>query len=102
MGLSGVPKTAKGSSQQAKALSSQSPEGDGNSRASVKTGDLVSADVTKGKKVGLYTGRVAVRATGSFNICTVSGIVQSISYKTCRRLQAADGYGYQMLNSLNQ
>jgi hypothetical protein len=67
-----------------------------------KTGDLVSADVTKGKKAGLYTGRVAVRVTGSFNICTVSGIVRGISYKTCRRLQAADGYGYHMLNSLNQ
>jgi hypothetical protein len=67
-----------------------------------KTGDLVSADLTKGKKVGLYTGRVAVRATGSFNICTAAGTVQGISYKICRRLQAADGYGYHILNSLNQ
>ncbi|HEX3641846.1 MAG TPA: RNA-guided endonuclease IscB, partial [Ktedonobacteraceae bacterium] len=33
-----------------------------------KTGDIVKAVVTEGKHVGVYTGRVAARATGSFNI----------------------------------
>jgi hypothetical protein len=30
-----------------------------------QTGDIVRADVPKGKKVGTYTGRVAIRETGS-------------------------------------
>lgn len=47
-----------------------------------------------GKKVGTYTGGVAVRATGSFNIQTRDGVVQGISYKHCKILQRAEGYGY--------
>ena len=31
------------------------------------TGDIVRALVTSGKKLGTYTGKVAVRATGSFD-----------------------------------
>ncbi len=59
-----------------------------------QTGDLIKAEVTKGKKVGVYIGRVAVRASGSFNIQTAQGIVQGISYRYCQILQRADGYGY--------
>lgn len=62
------------------------------------TGDLVKATVPKGKKVGCYRGRVAVRATGSFNIQTSDvqeGVVQGISHKHCTLLQRGDGYGYQ-------
>ncbi len=59
-----------------------------------QTGDLIKADVTTGKKVGAYTGRVAVRASGSFNIQTAQGVVQGISYRYCQILQRADGYGY--------
>ncbi|MBK6999351.1 MAG: hypothetical protein IPH35_05090 [Rhodoferax sp.] len=33
-----------------------------------QTGDMVKAEVTKGKKAGTYSGRVAVRAAGNFNI----------------------------------
>lgn len=58
------------------------------------TGDMVVADVTKGKKQGRYRGRVAVRASGSFNITTNTGTVQGILHKDCRKLQRADGYGY--------
>ena len=58
------------------------------------TGDLVHAVVPKGKKIGTYTGRVAVRATGSFNIQTGTTIVQGISHKHCRLLMHADGYTY--------
>ena len=59
-----------------------------------QTGDLVRADVPTGKKAGTHVGRVAVRASGSFNIQTGSGVVQGISQKHCRLLQRADGYGY--------
>jgi 5-methylcytosine-specific restriction endonuclease McrA len=59
-----------------------------------QTGDQVTAHVTKGKKIGTYTGRVAVRASGSFNITTKQGVVQGISHKHCRLIARNDGYGY--------
>jgi len=59
-----------------------------------QTGDIVKAVVTKGKKIGTYIGRVAVRASGSFNISTENGTTQGISWKYCQRLQAGDGYNY--------
>ncbi len=59
-----------------------------------QTGDLVRAVVPTGKKTGVHTGRVAVRATGSFNITTAHGTVQGIRYKHVRLLQRADGYAY--------
>ncbi|BCU08475.1 hypothetical protein Atep_31520 (plasmid) [Allochromatium tepidum] len=54
----------------------------------------VRAEVPKGKKAGVHVGRVAVRRTGSFNIQTQGGTVRGISYRHCRLLQRADGYGY--------
>lgn len=42
----------------------------------------------------LEAGRVAVRATGSFNIQTAEGVVQGISHRHCTLIQRADGYGY--------
>ncbi|MEN8215090.1 MAG: RNA-guided endonuclease IscB [Pseudomonadota bacterium] len=59
-----------------------------------QTGDIVKAVVTKGKKIGTYLGRVAVRASGSFNISTKNGTTQGISWKYCQRIQAVDGYNY--------
>lgn len=59
-----------------------------------QTGDLVQARVPTGKKAGTYQGRVAIRATGSFNIQSAQGVVQGISHRHCRLLQRADGYGY--------
>lgn len=59
-----------------------------------QTGDLVKAIVTKGKKIGIYTGRVAVRTSGSFNIKTGSETVQGISWKYCNIIQKTDGYTY--------
>ena len=58
------------------------------------TGDLVRVVVPQGKKTGTYTGRVAVRASGSFNVTTAQGTIQGIRYKHMRLLQRADGYGY--------
>ncbi|HRD48530.1 MAG: RRXRR domain-containing protein [Candidatus Competibacter sp.] len=59
-----------------------------------QTGDRVKAKVTQGKKIGFYLGRVAVRATGSFNIQTAQGVIQGISYRYCKVIQRSDGYGY--------
>lgn len=60
------------------------------------TGDMVKADVTKGKKIGVYVGRVAIRATGSFNITTNEETLQGISYKHCTLISRNDGYGYSL------
>jgi len=59
-----------------------------------QTGDLVVATVTIGQKIGVPTGRVAIRRTGRVNLQTAQGVVQGIDYKHCRVLQRADGYGY--------
>lgn len=59
-----------------------------------RTGDLVRASVTTGTKVGTYTGRVAVRASGSFNITTAGGTVQGLHHRFFRLLQRGDGYSY--------
>lgn len=58
------------------------------------TGDLVRANVPKGLKAALHVGRVAVRASGSFNIQTAGAVVQGIGHQHCKVLQRADGYGY--------
>jgi 5-methylcytosine-specific restriction endonuclease McrA len=59
-----------------------------------RAGDLVQAVVPVGKKTGTYTGRVAVRANGRFNIRTRSGLVQGVGRQHVCLLQRADGYGY--------
>ncbi|MGB1288230.1 MAG: HNH endonuclease, partial [Aggregatilineales bacterium] len=59
-----------------------------------QTDDIVKAVVTKGKKVGTYVGRVAVRASGSFNIKTKTETVQGIGYRYCTALHKGDGYAY--------
>jgi 5-methylcytosine-specific restriction endonuclease McrA len=62
-----------------------------------QTGDMVKAVVTTGTKVGSYLGRVAIRASGNFNIQTSDGLVQGISSRYCTVVQRADGYGYQQV-----
>lgn len=62
-----------------------------------RTGDMVLAIVPSGKHKGVHKGRVAIRMSGNFNIqpgLTDVPAVQGISYKHCRVLQRADGYGY--------
>jgi 5-methylcytosine-specific restriction endonuclease McrA len=59
-----------------------------------QTGDIVKAVVTSGKKIGTYVGRVATRATGSFNISAPDGLVQGISHKYCTHIHKKDGYAY--------
>lgn len=59
---------------------------------------MVRAEVPNGVRAGIHTGRVAVRASGSFNIQTHQGgksvVVQGIGHKHCRVIQRSDGYGY--------
>ena len=59
-----------------------------------QTGDLLKAVVPTGKKAGNSVGRVAIRASGSFNIQTGNGLVQGIPHRCCTLIQRGDGYGY--------
>ncbi len=59
-----------------------------------RTGDIVRATVPTGKRQGVHVGRVAVRASGSFNVQTAGGTVQGVSHRHCRIVQRGDGYGY--------
>lgn len=59
-----------------------------------QTGDQIVATIPSGKKQGLHVGRVAIRASGSFNVQTAHGVVQGISSKYCQLIQHADGYHY--------
>lgn len=59
-----------------------------------QTGDIVRAIVTTGKKIGTYTGRVACRKTGSFNVSTPQGLVQGLSHRFCTSIHQKDGYNY--------
>jgi hypothetical protein len=63
-----------------------------------QTGDQAKAVVPKGKKQGIYLGRVAVRETGSFNLKTSTATVEGISHKHCRLIQLGDGYGYHLVS----
>lgn len=58
-----------------------------------QTGDIVKAVVLKGKYVGKHIGRLACRATGSFDLTTSSRKV-NVSYKVCNVLHHSDGYTY--------
>lgn len=67
-----------------------------------QTGDHVRAVVDAGKKAGTHVGRVAVRASGSFNIQTPQGVVQGIHHRHCALIQRADGYGYSVQPKIAQ
>jgi 5-methylcytosine-specific restriction endonuclease McrA len=58
-----------------------------------QTGDRVRAIVPTGKYSGTHVGRVACRATGSFDVTTHSGKV-TVSHKHCKIIHHADGYSY--------
>ena len=60
-----------------------------------RTGDLVKAFVPKGKKTGHHFGRVAIRTRGNFRVGNTDGI----SFRNCTKVQSADGYSYQTINT---
>jgi len=93
----GIKATGRGSYQRTRLTKHGFPRGyltRSKSAFGFQTGDMVKAVVTKGKKVGTYLGRVAIRASGSFNVQTGNGLVQGIHHRFCTLLQRADGYGY--------
>ncbi|TAF03735.1 MAG: HNH endonuclease [Nostocales cyanobacterium] len=60
-----------------------------------RTGDIAKAVVTKGKNVGTYIGRVAIRSNGSFDISIKDRHKkQGVSYKYCQTVHRKDGYSY--------
>ena len=61
-----------------------------------QTGDLVQAIIPRGKYAGTYTGRVLVRASGSFDISSDGRrVAQGVSYKYCRIIHRGDGWQYE-------
>lgn len=60
-----------------------------------RTGDLVRAVVTKGKKIGTYVGRVAIKSDGYFKLTgRPFGMVEGIHARYCRPIHRNDGYTY--------
>ncbi|GAW94340.1 hypothetical protein KKC1_34480 [Calderihabitans maritimus] len=61
------------------------------------TGDIVVAEVPKGKYKGRWVGRVATRASGWFDIKDAAGkrICQGVSYRYFRLLQRNSGWQYE-------
>ena len=59
-----------------------------------RTGDIVSADIEKGKFAGYHVGRVTTRQSGYFDIRTTKGEAVTTSYKNCTLLQRNGGYRY--------
>ncbi|MCL4255223.1 MAG: HNH endonuclease, partial [Anaerolineae bacterium] len=59
-----------------------------------QTGDMAKAIVTSGKKVGMYVGKVAVRASGNFNITTSTETIQGIHHRFFKSIHKSDGYTY--------
>ncbi|WP_375341418.1 RNA-guided endonuclease IscB [Lyngbya sp. CCY1209] len=65
-----------------------------------QTGDIVTATVTKGQKIGSYVGRVLCRASGSFDIATQLGRVSGISHRYCQPIHKRDGYAYAFAHTI--
>ncbi len=57
------------------------------------TGDLVQAHVPRGKWMGVWVGRIAVRTNGQHRLTTLAGRFD-VSHRNLRLLQRADGYSY--------
>ncbi|HEX4206481.1 MAG TPA: RNA-guided endonuclease IscB [Ktedonobacteraceae bacterium] len=61
----------------------------------LRSGDLVRARVTKGKKIGTYVGRVAIKSDGYFKLTGYPfGMVEGIHARYCTPLHQKDGYAY--------
>jgi 5-methylcytosine-specific restriction endonuclease McrA len=62
-----------------------------------QTGDIVRADITKGKKMGSYLGRVTISSNGMFILNTVIGERMIVNYRFCKLVQRSDGYWYSFI-----
>jgi hypothetical protein len=62
-----------------------------------QTGDLVVAEIPKGKYQGKWQGRVLVRKSGRFDVSNKKGrVVQGVSHRYLRVLQRNDGWQYEI------
>ena len=61
--------------------------------AGYQTGDLVKADIPKGKYEGIHHGRIAIRHRPSFRL-TTEATVLDVHPKYLTTIQRADGYAY--------
>ena len=61
---------------------------------SFQSGDIVTANIPKGKYAGQYFGRLTIRKTGTFALKTKDKTVPCVNYKNCKLLQRSDGYSY--------
>jgi hypothetical protein len=51
------------------------------------TGDIIRAEVLKGKKIGIYVGRRAIKRDGNFTITTKEGPVEGINHRYGKVIQ---------------
>lgn len=63
-------------------------------RFGFQNGDIVSANVPKGKHAGYHVGRVMTRQTGYFDIRKTDGSLVTANHQYCRILQRDNGYQY--------
>lgn len=61
-------------------------------RFGFQNGDVVRANVPKGKYQGQHVGRVMTRASGSFDIRKTDGTLVTTNYRYCKPLQRDNGY----------
>lgn len=59
-----------------------------------QNGDIVSANIPKGKFAGLHVGRVMARKSGNFDVRTTAGNLVGTNQKYCKILQRNNGYQY--------
>lgn len=59
-----------------------------------QTGDMIRAVVTKGKRRGIYAGRVAIKTDGYFRITGGFGMVEGVHARYCTPIHRNDGYLY--------
>jgi 5-methylcytosine-specific restriction endonuclease McrA len=59
-----------------------------------RTGDMVRAVVTRGKRMGTYVGRVGIKSDGYFKITGSHGMVEGIHARYCSPIHRNDGYSY--------
>lgn len=59
-----------------------------------QTGDHARAVIPAGKHAGTHTGRIAVRAGGTFALTTSTGRID-VHHRNLTLIQHGDGYGYQ-------
>jgi len=65
------------------------------------TGDMVRANVPKGKHKGTHVGRIAVRARGTFVLSGNKGTID-VNSRYCTLLQRSDGYRYTTMKQMQR